>query len=326
MAKSKSRKKKKKRPQIIKIKPANYIRKKGRSLPIKECYVNDNWEEFGLAVVCIIREKPNGKYIAGFYMTDTFCLGLKNTGFVYDISNFELEQVLAQQYTGDQMQRKKIQENLAHNIVYGAIEYAEDLGFSPHKDFRTTEYLLKDVDEVKYIELEFGKDGKPLFVGFPSDNVDRILTTLNKTVGEGNYDFLLPFDDSFDDDFDDELDYETVKEESDYLADYFAEEEIEKIREAITEEEEQENYDLQIEVVEVILDFLKGDINQITSGYEDDLYQEVMSEMEERLLEEDEELLPDDLQQRVEIHVRRILDRIVENKGLDFLVKEGYRP
>lgn len=329
MAKSKGRKKKK-RPQIIKVKPENYIRKKGRSLPIKACYVNEGWEDLGMAVVTVIREKPNGKFILGFYMTDTFCLGLKNTGFLYDYSSFELEQVLEQQYSdANQLERKKIKPDLAYNIVYGAVEYAEDLGFSPHKDFKVSEYLLADVDDVKFIELEFGKDGKPLFVAGPYDDYERVMSILNKKVGQGNYDYLLPFDQDYDDDEygddDDELDYEEM-ESSEYLADYISEEEIDETREAIEDETQQENYDLQIEIAEVILDFVEGDIDEIVPGYDDDLFNDVMGEMEERLLEEDEEVLPDNLQERLETQVRKVMDRIVENGGLVFLVKDGYQP
>ncbi|MBE9062172.1 hypothetical protein [cf. Phormidesmis sp. LEGE 11477] len=39
--------------------------------------------------------------------------------------------------------------------------------------------------------LEFGKDGKPLYVNGPYDNADKVIKTLEKSVGKGNYDYLL---------------------------------------------------------------------------------------------------------------------------------------
>jgi hypothetical protein len=39
--------------------------------------------------------------------------------------------------------------------------------------------------------LTFGKDGKPLYVSGPEDNVDRIMAKLHRTAGEGNFDFLI---------------------------------------------------------------------------------------------------------------------------------------
>lgn len=80
----------------------------------------------------------------------------------------------------------------AHNIIYGGIDYAEELGFQPHKLFRITEYLLNpDLIDDGIDEIEFGKDGKPFFIAGPDDNVDRIINTLKKNVGEGNFDGMF---------------------------------------------------------------------------------------------------------------------------------------
>lgn len=83
----------------------------------------------------------------------------------------------------------KTDPDLVFNIIYGGIEYAEDLGFSSHKDFKVSEYLLPDVEDVPYIDVEFGRNGRPFFITDPRDNVGKIINTLNKTVGEGNYGF-----------------------------------------------------------------------------------------------------------------------------------------
>jgi hypothetical protein len=39
--------------------------------------------------------------------------------------------------------------------------------------------------------VKFGRDGQPFFVPGPNDNVQLILSKLKRTVGEGNYGFLL---------------------------------------------------------------------------------------------------------------------------------------
>ncbi|RLD82202.1 MAG: hypothetical protein DRJ07_08450, partial [Bacteroidetes bacterium] len=54
-----------------------------------------------------------------------------------------------------------------------------------------TEYLLVPnliSDEID--EIEFGKDGKPLFIQGPHDNAVKIINKLNETVGEGNYHYI----------------------------------------------------------------------------------------------------------------------------------------
>jgi hypothetical protein len=43
-------------------------------------------------------------------------------------------------------------------------------------------------------KLEFGKDGKPFYVSGPYDDqrkIDRILHTLERTAGKGNYEYVI---------------------------------------------------------------------------------------------------------------------------------------
>ena len=40
-------------------------------------------------------------------------------------------------------------------------------------------------------DIGVGKDGKPLFINGPYDNIDSIIATLNRNIGEGNYEVLI---------------------------------------------------------------------------------------------------------------------------------------
>jgi hypothetical protein len=77
--------------------------------------------------------------------------------------------------------------------VYGAIDYARKLGFEPQKDFRLSRFTLSEPSntELPY-NIEFGKDGKPLYIAGPNDNADRVIERLRKTVGDENFRYLLP--------------------------------------------------------------------------------------------------------------------------------------
>lgn len=75
-----------------------------------------------------------------------------------------------------------------HNLIYGAIDYADELGFEPQKDFKVSEYLLNpDLISDGIDKIKFGKNGKPFFIQGPDDNVTKIINQLDKVVGEGNY-------------------------------------------------------------------------------------------------------------------------------------------
>ena len=212
------------KPQV-QLSPANYIKQAARKVPVYECLINEGWEEGGMAQIFIARKKQHGNIILGVYIVDTFCLGLKNTMFQHNMSEIEYELHKREISRNTNMDWKKLPSNTCFNIIYGAIEYAEDLGFMPNKDFSTTEYILDDVESLEFEDIEFGRDGKPYYFAGPYDDTSRVIAKLKKAVGEGNFEVIMPMggfsetpddfdkyvrneyeDDDFDDDDDDDFD------------------------------------------------------------------------------------------------------------------------
>jgi hypothetical protein len=144
-----------------------------------------------MATVVISKKMPSGKFIISSYLLDTFCLGLKNTMYKFAVDDLEYDSFIGSHSESSTLVNCEL--NYAHNLIYGAIDYAEELGFSPNKDFKITEHLLDtDLIDDGIDELEFGKDGKPFFVPGPSDDIKRITGILERNVGAGNYEFILP--------------------------------------------------------------------------------------------------------------------------------------
>jgi hypothetical protein len=172
------------------LSPEKYIASKGRSLPYHESLINDDWKESGIASIILSKKMPSGKLITGIYIVDIYCLGLKNTlyKFALDLSGYkELIEDIGGNY-------KLTECSLAdaHNIIYGAIDFAEASGFKPQKDFRVTEYLLDpDLIDDGIDRLEFGKDGKPFYCAGPYDDVAGIMQTLKRNVGKENFDYVI---------------------------------------------------------------------------------------------------------------------------------------
>lgn len=174
-----------------KLSAEKYIRTKAGSLPFGECYVNETWKEKGMAVVFVSRIMPSGKFIIGVYNVDIFCLGLKDTLYRFALDDFERREFLKRVLDGFG-NILPLEPNQAHNIIYGAVDYAEELGFKPHKDFKLTEYLLDpDLIDDGIDEIEFGMNGKPHYISGPFDNAGKILEILNRTAGEGNYYYTI---------------------------------------------------------------------------------------------------------------------------------------
>ena len=78
---------------------------------------------------------------------------------------------------------------LVQHLVLGAIGYARTLGFEPHHDFDLVVDHLGEWSPPSTIT--FGYNGQPLYCQGPRDNAAALLATLNRTVGQGNYHYVL---------------------------------------------------------------------------------------------------------------------------------------
>jgi len=176
------------------LSPENYIRQRSRNLPIGDCFINPDWEQNKMCQIVITRKHVTGNVTACIYLVDLSLLGVKDTTFKFNTSPEDIKELLARRGA----RFIDIPYELAHNIIYTGIEYAEEYGFKPHKDFTsiTSHFLEEDNDDVPIIEIECGGlDGKPCYTntGFDSPERERaILAQLAMTAGEGNYDYILP--------------------------------------------------------------------------------------------------------------------------------------
>ena len=208
---------KKKKGKVVQLNsnqlsPEKYIQTQARSLPIMECLVNADWESVGLCNVVVVRRHKTGNVTYALYLVDMYCLGVKDVSYYFNQYPEAYEDL---KYAGPEW--ITIDYVLAHNIIYGGIEYAEDYGFKPHKDFAIGRFILEeDDDRVELMELEFGLDGKPCYVQGPYDDpvkVKNITATLERMAGKDNFsvveeeedeDFDIDDDDWDDEDLDDD--------------------------------------------------------------------------------------------------------------------------
>jgi len=195
LSKKKSPKKRKRIPTIQATTIPNQLRK-ARSYHIKECFITEGWQDGGICNIFILREKPDFNFILGVYLIDIWCLGLKDTFFNLDVSYEEIADRLHNHPSGKNV---AVDVDFAHSMIYGGIDYAKQLGFSPHSDFKYTRFILDPKEEIEFDgTIEFGKDGKPFYMAGPYDSrekISRIIEQLEEKVGEGNYHFTYPVDD-----------------------------------------------------------------------------------------------------------------------------------
>jgi len=171
------------------------IIRRSRDFPLLECLISADWQEensSGLVQIIVARQQPDGNICYGVYLVDQYCLGLKNTFAGAGASRTRYENDVRSKISARTAMVECPQE-LAHQMIYAAIEYAAQFGFEPEKDFASSQYVLapRGTLEEPY-HLAFGKNGKPFFVAGPHDNSARILRQLEKTAGPGNFDYFAP--------------------------------------------------------------------------------------------------------------------------------------
>jgi hypothetical protein len=201
------------------LSPENYIRTRARSLPLHECLVNTRWEDAQMVNVMVARKHSNGNITACLYLVDLYCQGVKDTTWFFNMPALEYGE-LKNEING-KMDFEEVKYELVHNIIYAALEFAEEYGFYPHRDFTgITIYMLEeDSDEIELIDIECGIDGKPAYMRTPNHSkreTEMIIAKLEKNPGPGNYVILdetaedtdetgLEDEDDYEDEYEDEF-------------------------------------------------------------------------------------------------------------------------
>jgi len=169
--------------------------------PVAQCLVNTDCAERllrgrtvddevgGLGMVLVARTTGYKRFVVCTYLVDYWCLGLKDTMGEKKLNDIKYQQFLNMAYGRFPNGYSEITLEQAQAIVYGAIDYAAELGFKPHKDFQKTKNHLGVWNAQP--KLTFGREGKPYFIEGPYDNTAQILRTLRENVGEGNFHYLM---------------------------------------------------------------------------------------------------------------------------------------
>ena len=182
------------RVRPIKIHGPRYYLQHAREYPILGCWIMSGWKEEGITPVIVARQQAPDKVIFAVCLVDLFCLGVKNASTGADISMAKFQRELPLMCIGAP---EECSVELAHEIIYGGLEYAQRYGFQAHPDFTAQLCdLVLDPPEMhaRTKKVKFGKKGKPFFVAGPNDDERRIksvMETLMKTAGEGKFDYLV---------------------------------------------------------------------------------------------------------------------------------------
>ncbi|HVC98787.1 MAG TPA: hypothetical protein VND64_34300 [Pirellulales bacterium] len=172
LAKQKAKRDQKRR-QLARVTSDNPMISLGEadSWPILATLVPEGLWNNGLGQLVIARRAPAGKIACGVFLVDVFCLGVKNA-FWRVTGSAEYETLIDKIEAHGRL--REVTPEYFSKLVHCAADYAQSLGFAPHRDFRAARLMLVGIDpSLCPDELEFGKDGKPLYIRGPNESLEK---------------------------------------------------------------------------------------------------------------------------------------------------------
>lgn len=171
---------------------------KALNAPIYECWEPDglfSYDGTGIGSVVVSRKSAGGDIAMAAFLVDAFCLGIKDA-FIKLVDESQYRETVEGMRLRDEM--SSVHPTCARKLVESAIQWAEGIGFRPHKDYKAAKRIFGDIDPAACPRsFEFGRDGKPFYVAGPNDSpafIRKVHKTLARTVGEGDYEFLQQID------------------------------------------------------------------------------------------------------------------------------------
>jgi hypothetical protein len=162
--------------------------------PILHCVAMEEiWTE-GMGSVLISRQLSSGEVAFASFLVDIYCLGVKDT--FYDIVPRHRYDSEMYGRMADGFELRSLRPECARKLVEGAVNYARDLGLTPHADYRKSRLIFGGIDAAACPEeFVYGRDGKPFYLAGPYDTLARsksIIGLLTARCGENGFDYLLP--------------------------------------------------------------------------------------------------------------------------------------
>ncbi len=159
---------------------------------LKPKFQSNDDEVSGLCQIFVTRVE-RGTYFVCSYLVDYWCLGVKSTFGPRKMDAPKYERMVQSSYQTFAEDSQEITLEEAQSIIFGAIDYADGLGFKPDPDFERSKLQLGERYET-LIDIEFGQDGQPFYMDGPHDNPAKVIATLERTVGKGNFHYIVQAD------------------------------------------------------------------------------------------------------------------------------------
>ena len=161
--------------------------------PILHCCTTTNLFDQGMSNVLISREVGSGSVAYVAFLVDMYCLGVKDVVLGVTTRNDYEWRVFTK--LNREREIVNLEPAAARKLIEGAVEFAAEAGFQPHRDYRKAKRIFGSIDVTACTEeFTYGKEGKPFFFAGPHDSPTRcrqIIDTLTKRCGADGFDYVM---------------------------------------------------------------------------------------------------------------------------------------
>jgi hypothetical protein len=140
--------------------------------------------------VLVARQGRASRVTVTGLLVDVYCLGVKNVIEPHMMGAGSLQAYRSSYYSAFEEPSLAIGIEQAQAIVYGAVAYTRRLGFEPAPGFAEAAEVLGE-PEGELPAIGFGREGLPFYFQGPHDDARKVLATLERTRGAGNYHYIL---------------------------------------------------------------------------------------------------------------------------------------
>jgi hypothetical protein len=157
--------------------------------PVSAALVPDSLWSIGIGSLVIARRTPDGQLACAILLVDVLCLGVKDaTWKVLPEGEFRGLRKCIEEHG----RLQDVPPEYFAKLVYRAVDYAQSLGFPPHRDFRHAQRLLSGIDpSLCPDEFEFGQDGRPHYIQGPSESTIKARSIAERVLTHGGHVTLL---------------------------------------------------------------------------------------------------------------------------------------
>ena len=173
----------------VKDTPRRLLRR-SRLMPLEGAWVQRDWQQQGEARVLVARAQPSDDLLIANFSVDYLCTGIRLSSYAANVDRDTFwNESIPRLYDGKPP--STMSEAIANEIIWGSVEYADNLGFRPTSSFRETQYILQPDGALPTSGMiEFGYDGRPVYIPYTGDNQLAIIRRLIDAVGPDGFAYV----------------------------------------------------------------------------------------------------------------------------------------